>query len=944
MIRLLAPEALLLVAVVLLALRRRFLHGNALVVALRGMVLLALAVLLARPYRRGAEEGRDFLLVADLSRSVPPETLARVEEICGTLGGAAQRGDRIGMVVFGRGAAIEWLPESGARYRPPIRTVDREGSDLGNAIETALALVPGGRQGSLVLFSDGESTGGDPLVAAREALRRGIRIDAYPARRPGGEAVAVEEVALPGVVAAGEPFRFSAWIRAEQPGEVPVRLLRDGAVVAEGTRLLRQGLNRIVLRDLLALPGLHTYEVEVPDVADRTPENNRARGVVRVEGAFRLLAITPRGREDRLTKSLGAAGLDITVVGPERAPLAPDALDGFRAVLLENVPAQDLPAGSMAALASFVRDAGGGLLLTGGRASFGPGGYHKTPVEEVLPVSMEIRQEQRKFALAMAIALDRSGSMAVMVPSGQTKMDLANLGAVAAVELLGRIDSVAVLAVDSEAHTVVPLTSAEGKGGIISRVRTIESMGGGIYVGEALHAAARELAGATQANKHIVLFADAADSEEPDDYATFVPKLVKAGVTVSVIGLGTDSDSDAALLTHIATLGGGRIFFTQDPADLPRLFAQETIQVARSSIVEARTELTLYPDIVAIGDLQHLDCPPVDGYSIAYAKPGAATALETRDDQKAPLLAFWQCGLGRSAALLCEVDGDLSGEWATWQGYGGLVSTLARWLAGTEAGGELFASLRREGHEALLTVEVEEGREALLAGLEAVVLGPGGEAVRAPLVRIGERRLRARVPLTSTGSYRPTIRTADGALLRVPPVTLPYSPEFEPRRDPREGEKTLQRITGITGGAMEPTLAQLVAGDRTGRGVVPLATPFALAALLLLLLEIAVRRLDLRPARLRLPKLPRLSRFWRAAAPVPPGPADLSGGDSASLRPSEPIAREAGDGLPPGPTGSSGGDSASLRPPGPPRPPPPHGQAGLRGLLDRAKEKSRRKR
>jgi len=895
-IRLLAPEALLVVPVVVLALRRRLLHGNVLVVALRVLLLLVLGLMLARPYRRGADEGRDFLLVADLSRSVPPETLARVEEVCGKLAGAAQVGDRIGLLVFGRGAAVEWLPEANARYRQPIRTVDREASDLGSAIEAALALLPEGRQGSLVLFSDGESTGGDPLVAAREALRRGVRIDAYPVRRSGGEAVAVEEVALPGVVASGEPFRFSAWIRAEQAGEVGVRLLRDGVAVAEGKRLLRRGLNRIVLRDLLAAPGLHTYEVEVVGVDDRTPENNRARGVVRVEGAFRLLAITPEGREDRLTKSLGAAGLDVVVAAPDRAPLAPDALDGFRAVLIENIPAQDLPAGSMTALASFVRDAGGGLLLTGGRASFGPGGYHKTPVEEVLPVSMEIRQEQRKFALAMAIALDRSGSMAVTVPSGQTKMDLANLGAVAAVELLGRVDSVAILAVDSEAHTVVPLTSAESKGGIISRVRTIESMGGGIYVGEALHAAAKELAGAKQANKHIVLFADAADSEEPDDYATFVPKLVKAGVTVSVIGLGTDSDSDAALLTQIATLGGGRIFFSQDPADLPRLFAQETIQVARSSLVEARTELTLYPDIVAIGDLQHLTCPPVDGYSIAYAKPGAATALETRDDQKAPLLAFWQCGLGRSAALLCEVDGDLSGEWASWGGYGGFVATLSRWLAGTEAGGELFASLRREGHEALLTVEVEEGREALLSGLQAVVLGPGGEAVHAPLVRIEERRLRARILLSATGSYRPTIRTADGALLRVPPVTLPYSPEFEPRRDPRDGEKTLQRITGISGGTMEPTLAQLLAGDRTGRGVVPMAAPFALGALLLMLLEIAVRRLDLRIAGVRLPNLPRLPRFRRASGPAPPAP-----------------------------------------------PPPPMTQ-DLPDLLDRAKQKSRRKR
>ncbi len=896
MIRLLAPEALLAIPLALLFLRGRIRHPQPLVLLLRVLVLLAIGGLLARPYRRGAEEGRDFVLVADLSRSVPSEAHRRIEEIHGKLAAAVRPGDRIGMVVFGRQSAIEWLPEARSRYRPPIRAVDREASDIGEAIERALALLPEGRQGSLVLFSDGESTGGDPLAAAREALRRGVRIDAYPIRRPGGESVAVEEVALPGEVAAGEPFRFSAWVRAEQAGEVPVRLLRDGAVVAEGRRDLRRGLNRIVLRDLLAEPGIHGYEVEIPGIEDRTPENNRARGVLRVTGHFRLLAVTPLGREDRLTGSLRAAGLELDVVAPPHAPLSLDRLDGYRAVLLENVPAQDLPAGALTALSNFVRDCGGGLLMTGGRASFGPGGYHRTPVEEVLPVSMEIRQEQRKFALAMAIALDRSGSMAVALPSGQTKMDLANLGAVAAVELLGRADSVAILAVDSEPHPVVPLSSAEAKGGIVSRIRTIESMGGGIFVGAALHAAAKELAGATQANKHIVLFADAADSEEPDDYKTFVPKLAKAGVTVSVIGLGLDTDVDAALLTEIATLGGGRIFFTQDPADLPRLFAQETIQVARSSLVEAETELDRLPDILAIGDLQQVAFPAVGGYSIAYAKPGASTALETRDDQKAPLLAFWHCGLGRSAALLAEADGALTGAWAAWEGYGGVVSTLARWLAGTEATGDLFASMRREGHEAILTVEGEAGKEALLAGLDAVVLGPGGEAIPAPLVRIEERRLRARLPLSGTGSYRPVVRTATGALLRVPPVTLPYSPEFEPRRDPRGGERALERIASISGGTVDPTLAQLAAGERTGRGFQPLATPFAIAALLLLLLEIAVRRLDLKVARLRLPALPKIRLRRPSRTPTPPRP--------------------------------------------PPMPPEPE----LPGMLDRAKEKARRKR
>jgi len=83
-----------------------------------------------------------------------------------------------------------------------------------------------------------------------------------------------------------------------------------------------------------------------------------------------------------------------------------------------------------ARIGQHVRETGAGLMLTGGRSSYGPGGYYKSPLEPILPVSMELRQEHRKLALAIVVALDRSGSMAVPIGGGRTKMDLANLGTV----------------------------------------------------------------------------------------------------------------------------------------------------------------------------------------------------------------------------------------------------------------------------------------------------------------------------------------------------------------------------------------------------------------------------------------------------------------------------------------------------------------------------------
>ena len=50
-------------------------------------------------------------------------------------------------------------------------------------------------------------------------------------------------------------------------------------------------------------------------------------------------------------------------------------------------------------------------MMLGGDESFGVGGYYHTPVEEALPVTMEARQKVGIPSLAMALVIDRSGSM-----------------------------------------------------------------------------------------------------------------------------------------------------------------------------------------------------------------------------------------------------------------------------------------------------------------------------------------------------------------------------------------------------------------------------------------------------------------------------------------------------------------------------------------------------
>src|SRR5262249_52371057 len=157
-------------------------------------------------------------------------------------------------------------------------------------------------------------------------------------------------------------------------------------------------------------------------------------------------------------------------------------------------------------------------------------------IDGLLPVSLELRQEHRKLAVAMAIVMDRSGSMGVAV-GGVTKMDLANEGAARSIELLGDNDAVSVIAVDSEPREVVRLgTLGDQRAAVVDAVRRVQSAGGGIYVYTGLKAGWEQLKTAPQGQRHLILFADAADAEEPGQYRELLTEMVNGGATVSVIG------------------------------------------------------------------------------------------------------------------------------------------------------------------------------------------------------------------------------------------------------------------------------------------------------------------------------------------------------------------------------------------------------------------------
>lgn len=839
---------------------------------LRSIAGLALLIALASPFGGGSIQGRDLILVVDRSRSMPADTTSRASELFQLAQKEMSNGDRIALVAFGSQAKIEQGPQTDPVFEGFQFDVDADGSNLSAALDRALTLIPENRPGAIVLYSDGEYQGELPESVARRAAARGIRIDVRTAPRTTQPDALVERLELPPEIGVGEPFQFQAWVRAESETEAQYTLFRGEEVLARGPVQLRRGLNPLRFRDRGQAAGMAQYRLQIDVAGDRVLENNTAIGAIRVSGSRPLLVINSSGQAGRLVNALRSAGLAVEVRSAEQVAAQQAIwLENFHGFILENVSATKL--GKMLpALARQVEDLGAGLLITGGRASYGVGGYYRSALDPLLPVTMELRVEHRKMGLAIGFVLDRSGSMGMPAGSG-TKMDLANAGTMEAIRLLGPLDEATVIAVDSQPHMIVPLSQVDDPESFAGRVSGIRSGGGGIYTYTGLLAVAEALAPSARANRHIVLFADAADAEEPGRYVELITDLTEnQNTTISVVALGKESDSDAIFLKDVAARGGGEIYFSEDPAELPRLFAQDTMLAARSSFVDIPTASRMEAGLLSIAALPPGPWLNLPGYNLCYLRPGAALGIVTLDEYAAPVVATMQAGLGRTAAFTPQIDGTFGVAEGDWSEAATVLVTLARWISGQAPPAEYYASVRREGREAVLQIDVDP---ELGDGTPLItrMVDPSGRSIPVELAPVGENRFEARIPLAEDGVYRFAAATEDGEIVPIDPIAVPYSPEFEARSERNAGERVLGTLARLSGGRLNPPTTELWRGNRGGRATRTWTHWFVLVGLLFLLAEITWRRLFEGSIAWR-PRMPRL-RSKSAVAHASDGAAPL---------------------------------------------------------------------
>lgn len=841
MMRFVSPEWLLLLPtfVVLAWLR----PGLGLRRPLRIACLALLLLVLIQPQVRQLGRGLDLWVLVDRSASAADAMAGNLAEWQSLLERSKSPDDRIFYVDY---SDVPIVRDEGTS----AFSGDVQQTRTRLAIQYALSRMSPDRAGRILALTDGFST--EPLdgVAERLAAQK-TSLDYRFVRSPDVSDYQVTDLRMPARVQPGEPFLVEADVAGNPDGRLELQVSRDGGVLTKLPLEVRGGRGHVRFTDRIGQGGAHRYGVRLL-VNDARSGNDAASRWIDVQGGPRVLLVTSY-EGDPVATVLRGQGFEVEVVEiPGRLDVG--MLSGAKAVVLNNVPAYRLPPDFLAALDLFVRMQGGGLLMAGGKFSFGSGGYFGSPVADLLPVSMELRAEQRKLAVAMAIVMDRSGSMGAPVASGGTKMDLANEGAGRSIELLGGADAVSVLAVDSEPHVVVPLTQLSiDRDKLVDQVRRVTSGGGGIYVYQGLKAGWEELKKAQAGQRHLILFADAADAEEPGDYQNLLKEMSDAGATVSVIGLGTESDKDAAFLKDVAARGGGRIFFNADASTLPALFEQETVAVARSAFIDQPVGLESTSGWLEIAAKLPEWPPEVDGYNLSYLKPEATAAALAKDEYAAPLVAFWQRGAGRSAAASFPLGGDFSERVRAWQGYGDFVQTLVRWCNGEALPPGIGLRVATSGSELQLDLLFDDSwQDRLAKTAPEVLVAEGASGKPEPLVweRLEPGHYSAK-------TFLPPGRWMRGAV-QVGAYTLPFGPVAAVTNPEwaldRERVRELEAVSRLSGGVERLDLAEVWKAPRQ-QEYRDMRAALLLALLLVFLADVLVTRIGWRVPPIEVPRI-----------------------------------------------------------------------------------------
>lgn len=807
---------------------------------LRLGAVLCLILALVGLQQKDQEDILSVVFLLDVSDSVTTiQQKAGIEQINTALN-ELKPTDVFSVILFAGGAAIRVPNQTKAEQSHLTEEIlsgveiDRAATNLAGAIQLGLSLPTGGpgRQKRLVVLSDGIQNIGE-VTALLDLVRASeIEVFALPLLSEREYEVWVRELRTLPQVRSGETFQVRAIVESTTDTEVQVRLYRNDLPVTEPRMIaLKRGKQPLDFPQQISEEDIYEYRIEISgdNATGDNSENNTGYGVTRVYGKPHILYIeTDSVQAEALKTVLEMNRLAVEVRPPSEFPTDLVALQKSDAIILSNVSADALSTPQMNLIESYVRDLGKGLVVIGGDRAFGRGGYHDTPLEQVLPLEMTPRQ--KKESLALMLVVDASGSMANYVGPDQ-KIQLALEGVRASIRALDDEDRVGVIGFAAKIKMDDPPTTEHEE-----ILRTVGKLrpGSGTKMYLALERAYERLQVVDAKQKHILLLSD---GKSEGDFIPLVERMTADKITLSTIAIG---DADRALMRTIAEAGGGGYRDVRNISELPKIMADEVRQTQKYIVQEPFQPIINDGDFPMLAGIDRV--PQLYGYIATSEKELAQIYIHSHEDH--PILAGWNYGLGRSVAFTSDVKPGWGAAWIEWDHFGKFWGQVINWtLPSTGEAADFDLTIRHQNGSGEVLIDTTSTHRITF---DARIARPNAVGELVELRRVTPTQYSGEFSVRERGSYLVTVqKNRDGQVENTVYGNLVVSyptefAEFETNR------RLLNELASQTNGIFEPSPKQIA--QHRGAAIEhlkPLWSSLLIMSVVLFVLEMILRRLSI---------------------------------------------------------------------------------------------------
>jgi len=377
---------------------------------LRSLVILLIVLALMRPVTVSEQAEEHHVVIFDQSTSTAASASDSTLKMLSAALDELPKSSKHKLLWIG---AADAMPEAIIKHfdERVVMSTGGGGSPLSAALTLAARSIPDGTPGAVTLISDGLATDTRWGSTAQALAARGVPVHTVALPRPQGDL-------RPVAFGSPEPLRVGRLARLMVEvvgGRADLRVTLRGPSGALATTETHRCFGRVRVpvefepqqSGFLAL----TAEVEIVNGGDTRPGNNSLSRTFPVQDPLRVLYVGGRmaGASKQLRSMVGH-GFEFDENSNLGAVSRTD-LRRYDLVMLDDSPAARIPEQFQSRLARTVEDNGLGLLMSGGSAAFGPGGYHKSPLENLLPVEFVQKEEKKDPSTSLAIIIDTSGSM-----------------------------------------------------------------------------------------------------------------------------------------------------------------------------------------------------------------------------------------------------------------------------------------------------------------------------------------------------------------------------------------------------------------------------------------------------------------------------------------------------------------------------------------------------